>query len=327
MVISYEEIAGAAEGDRARAGGIHRGLRGVDLGWHRGRRRLIESLTSLQSSRRDTAPALDQQYRVLAQVLDRLDGRHAGRERRRLGRRRRSWSTPHRASTTRTTTARPTTRAGYRIAEERAALGRLLRAYRRARSSTPLGPRTVSGRGCATGMLVEALRDRGVDARGIDMSNWAIDQVPADLRPFCKVGSITDELEGHYDLITCSEVLEHLPPSLAAESVANLCRHADAILFSSTPDDFDEPTHLNVESGWLLGAAVLSPGFCARRRLTTRRSSLHHAVLFRRRRRRHRRADRGLRARPARTSPRMLWDLVSKRRSPSTTVWRNGTTP
>src|ERR1019366_3402488 len=112
-----------------------------------------------------------------------------------------------------------------------------------------IGPRTTLDAGCATGMLVEALRDRGVDARGIDVSTWAIDQVPEALGPFCKVGSITEELDGRYDLITCFEVLEHLPPSLAAEAIANLCRHSDAIFFSSTPDDFDEPTHLNVESG------------------------------------------------------------------------------
>ncbi len=48
-----------------------------------------------------------------------------------------------------------------------------------------LGPRTALDVGCATGMLVEALRDRGVDARGIDVSAWAIDQVPETLRPFC----------------------------------------------------------------------------------------------------------------------------------------------
>ncbi|HEY5026287.1 MAG TPA: glycosyltransferase [Acidimicrobiales bacterium] len=144
-----------------------------------------------------------------------------------------------------------------------------------------LGPHTVLDMGCATGMLVEALRDRGVDARGIDVSAWAISQVPGSLRPFCKVGSITDELDGRYDLITCFEVLEHLPPSLAAESVANLCRHSDAILFSSTPDDFDEPTHLNVESGGYWARLFFRQGFG--RDVDFDASFLApHAVLFRR---------------------------------------------
>jgi GT2 family glycosyltransferase len=108
-------------------------------------------------------------------------------------------------------------------------------------------PTTVLDVGCGIGFLVEALRQRGVDARGIDISAWAIDQVPDDLRPYCTMGSITEELEGHHDLITCVEVLEHLPPFLADDAVANLCRHADRVLFSSAPDDFAETTHLNVQ--------------------------------------------------------------------------------
>jgi O-antigen biosynthesis protein len=147
-----------------------------------------------------------------------------------------------------------------------------------------LSPATVLDVGCAIGMLVEALRERGVEARGIDISEWAIEQVPPTLRPYCRVGSLTDAIEGDYDLITCIEVTEHLPPFAAEEAVANLCRHSRAVLFSSTPDDFDEPTHLNVRAGgyWAqlfdrhgfgrdpdFDASVLAP----------------HAVLFRRRER------------------------------------------
>lgn len=124
-----------------------------------------------------------------------------------------------------------------------------------------LRPRSVLDVGCALGMLVEALRERGIDARGMDISRWAIQQVPPELQPFCWVGSVTDEIDGHYDLITCTEVLEHLPASLAEASVANLCRHADAILFSSTPDDFDEPTHLNVEPHGYWATLFLRQGF------------------------------------------------------------------
>ena len=147
---------------------------------------------------------------------------------------------------------------------------------------TTLAPRTVLDVGCASGMLVEALRRRGVDARGIDISSWAIDQVPEALRPFCTTGSITDELDGRFDLITCSEVLEHVPPSLAADSVANLCRHADAVLFSSTPSHFDEPTHLNVEPGGYWAQLFFRQGLV--RDVDYDASFLApHAVLFRRR--------------------------------------------
>ncbi|MGH9089814.1 MAG: glycosyltransferase [Acidimicrobiales bacterium] len=107
-------------------------------------------------------------------------------------------------------------------------------------------PRTAMDAGCAIGMLVEALRDRGVDAYGIDVSSWAIKQVPDDVRPYCSVGSVLSPLPEHYDLITCIEVLEHLPPTLAPAAVANLCAHADAVLLSSTADDVTDRSHLNV---------------------------------------------------------------------------------
>jgi O-antigen biosynthesis protein len=110
-----------------------------------------------------------------------------------------------------------------------------------------LRPTSALDVGCGIGLLVEALRERDVDAKGIDISAWAIEQIPKNLRRFCSVASATDEIDGRFDLITCTEVLEHLPPSLADVAVSNLCRHAETIFFASTPDDFDEPTHLNVE--------------------------------------------------------------------------------
>ena len=107
-------------------------------------------------------------------------------------------------------------------------------------------PRTVLDAGCGIGFLVEALRARGVEARGFDVSRYAIDQIPEQVRRFCTVASITDEIDGDYDLIVCIEVLEHLPAEAAEAAVANLARHTDLVLFYSTPDDFREPTHLNV---------------------------------------------------------------------------------
>lgn len=117
-----------------------------------------------------------------------------------------------------------------------------------AKIASGLGPGTVLDVGCAIGMLVEALRSHDMDARGVDISEWAISQIPEPIQSYCRVGSITEDFGGHYDLITCIEVVEHLPRSMAGPAIANLCRHADQILFSSSPDDFDEPTHLNVET-------------------------------------------------------------------------------
>jgi hypothetical protein len=108
-------------------------------------------------------------------------------------------------------------------------------------------PMTVLDAGCAMGFLVEALRTRGVEAWGIDISEYAISQVHERVRDFCSVGSVTAPLPRRYDLITCIEVLEHLPKAEAEAAVANFCVHTDDILFSSSPNDFAEPTHQNVQ--------------------------------------------------------------------------------
>jgi O-antigen biosynthesis protein len=109
-------------------------------------------------------------------------------------------------------------------------------------------PKTALDAGCGLGFLVGALRERGVDAQGFDVSEYAIAQVPDHLRPFCRLGSVTEAIDGRFDLITCIEVLEHLPSDLAQQALDNLTRHSDLIVFSSTPDDIAEETHLNVRS-------------------------------------------------------------------------------
>ena len=100
--------------------------------------------------------------------------------------------------------------------------------------------------GCALGLLVEALRARGIAADGLDISEYAISQVQGSARGHCRVASLTDDLPERYDLIVCIEVLEHMPPADAHAALLNLCRHADDVLFSSSPYDFGEATHVNV---------------------------------------------------------------------------------
>lgn len=110
-----------------------------------------------------------------------------------------------------------------------------------------IAPASALDAGCAMGFLVEALRDRGVDARGIDISDYAIAQARKDVRPHLRVADLTAPLDGHWDLITCIEVLEHMEPDDAARAVANLCAHTDDVLLSSTPHDHREATHVNVQ--------------------------------------------------------------------------------
>src|SRR5262245_41460203 len=114
-------------------------------------------------------------------------------------------------------------------------------------------PTRVLDVGCAKGFLVESLRDRGVEAFGIDISEYAISEVRPDIRLYCRVASALDPLDRSYDLITCIEVLEHLTEEEGRSAIANICRSTNDVLFSSTPDDVIEPTHTNVRprSWWI----------------------------------------------------------------------------
>jgi SAM-dependent methyltransferase len=114
------------------------------------------------------------------------------------------------------------------------------------RIAADMAPRRVLDAGCALGFLVETLRDRGVEAYGIDLSTYAIEQVHPPVQPFCRVGSITEDLGGDYDLIVSIEVAEHMPTRAAEEAIANICAHTTDVLFSSSPVDYREPTHVNV---------------------------------------------------------------------------------
>ena len=107
-------------------------------------------------------------------------------------------------------------------------------------------PKTALDAGCAIGLLVEALRDRGVDAEGVDFSEFAVTHSRDDIRPFLRVGSITEPLTKRYDLITCFEVVEHMPREEADRAIANLCGFSDEIILTSTPMHFRDPTHTNI---------------------------------------------------------------------------------
>ena len=101
--------------------------------------------------------------------------------------------------------------------------------------------------GCAFGFLVESLRECGIQAFGVDISPYAIQNVQPDIQPFVRIGSVTEPFPQRYDLIVSIEVLEHLPKQEAEKAVENLCQHTDDILFSSTPFDYKEATHFNVQ--------------------------------------------------------------------------------
>jgi SAM-dependent methyltransferase len=122
-------------------------------------------------------------------------------------------------------------------------------------------PSTVLDAGCALGLLVESFQKLGVGASGVDVSEYAISEAHESVADRCRVGSLTEPLGGHYDLITCIEVLEHIPPEETDTAIANLCAATDTLVFSSTPADYGEPTHLNVLPPEAWAAKLAQQGF------------------------------------------------------------------
>ncbi len=115
---------------------------------------------------------------------------------------------------------------------------------------TDVGPETVLDVGCAMGMLVAALRKRGVRAFGFDVSNHAIQCVPDEYQDFVWGGDASNpETYAHeldrFSLVVCIEVVEHLLPAAAKNAIGLMSQRADYVLFSSNPQDYTEPTHVN----------------------------------------------------------------------------------
>lgn len=113
--------------------------------------------------------------------------------------------------------------------------------------ASEIQPKSVLDAGCAWGFLVENLRLEGIEAFGVDISEYAIQKAHADIKPYVWVGSVADPFPRKYDLIVSIEVLEHMPREQAEKAIENFSLHTDDILFSSTPLDFKEATHFNVQ--------------------------------------------------------------------------------
>ena len=99
--------------------------------------------------------------------------------------------------------------------------------------------RTTLDVGCATGFVVEALLELGMDAWGTDIAQWAIEH-PAQGVPRGRLvwGDLTDRLPfktGQFDLVTALETLEHLPPSSVPAALRELRRVTRRYLVCTIP--------------------------------------------------------------------------------------------
>lgn len=103
--------------------------------------------------------------------------------------------------------------------------------------------------GCAVGHDVKRLVELGVDAHGVDISDWAVKF--ADDRRIKQADIATGLLSGQYDLVYSYDVVEHIVPERLGFAVENLWQATkrNLLIVPATYEhgetfDPDEPTHL-----------------------------------------------------------------------------------
>ena len=116
-------------------------------------------------------------------------------------------------------------------------------------------PRNVLDAGCGTGNLVHQFRKQNVDAYGTDLSENAINFSSVDVKPFLQVGSISalDYPDNEFDLVTCCEVLEHIPFPECEQVIKEIHRVSKKwVLFKiclwADRNARLDPTHINLKS-------------------------------------------------------------------------------
>src|SRR5262245_18709164 len=116
-----------------------------------------------------------------------------------------------------------------------------------------IGPKRVLVLGGAIGFLVGALRNRGVEAIALDLCRSAIDSLPPSIWAYSRPASTQKDLDEQYDLVICVGFVEVLSEAEGRRLIAQICRSTGDVLFSSTPDDLGDPSHLTVRprSFWI----------------------------------------------------------------------------
>ena len=114
-------------------------------------------------------------------------------------------------------------------------------------------PGRVLDAGCAHGFVVEALRELGVDAEGVDASRWAINHAPRSVVPFVRRADLTKRLpfpSESFDVVTVLETLEHVPAPLVPRALQNLRRVCRGWVLATIPSI---GPNVGGPPGWLEG--------------------------------------------------------------------------
>jgi len=98
-------------------------------------------------------------------------------------------------------------------------------------------PKKVLDAGCAKGFLTRAFRSYEVEAYGIDISQYAIENADPLAKPYVILGSILDlpYKDQEFDLVLCYDVLEHLDEEEVLVGIKEACRVSSKIVAIKCP--------------------------------------------------------------------------------------------
>ncbi len=109
-------------------------------------------------------------------------------------------------------------------------------------SRSPVAEQKLLDVGCGGGILTEAMAQRGALATGIDMGGAPLEVaklhsletgIEVDYRQMT-AEALAAELPGHFDIVTCLEMLEHVPSPLSiVEACATLVKPGGDVFFST----------------------------------------------------------------------------------------------
>jgi 2-polyprenyl-6-hydroxyphenyl methylase / 3-demethylubiquinone-9 3-methyltransferase len=107
----------------------------------------------------------------------------------------------------------------------------------------PLQGKTVLDVGCGGGILADAMARKGAQVTGIDLASKALKvaqlhaleaQTPNVHYRDISAEALAAEQPGHYDVVTCMEMLEHVPnPALVVQACSTLVKPGGWVFFST----------------------------------------------------------------------------------------------
>lgn len=107
--------------------------------------------------------------------------------------------------------------------------------------------------GCANGFVLTYFHEAGKKINGIELSADAVAFLPQHIRSNVQIGDFS-EASGSYDLVSCIEVAEHIPPHESQRLVDKISSMAlDTIYFTAAPPGQPGHGHINCRphSDWI----------------------------------------------------------------------------